>query len=648
MSSRGLLAQYRFDRSGEAGSMKTGLVLSGGAAQGSFEVGALQFLYSRNFFANIICSTSVGSVNGIQLAHGGTERAQGEAFDVLKMIWEGELVVNEDMYDEAPWLAGVSPETRAAIARVFSGEIDLPSLAAVMIFFPPFAIGQAVGIGIELYEALVALSSAQSVFTLGPTRRKIDAHLDPRVVANSGVELRLVAVSLDSGAIRYITQSGRVIETDGRPVHGSNPTVCTSERSALRDADAMKVATGRAVHQNPRDPEARADFQRADKAAAAGEAALNQCMVAATTAGTATQLTVNVIDGVIASSSIPCVFPPTTLGDEAYVDGGIRWTLPLQAAVDLDPDAIIAVNTSPLGVPPADRNYRNASILDIAERSDFGLELWETQDRHLLAARLQAAQRRQSLWLVAPRFVVHDGFTVDPGLIDINIAYGYMCAADVTSAFPFPARLSVEGAIPPFETGFGDVHPTPVGDTPRDEPLWADAPTDSDQGELADAIAKCRRRCWELEHKVVRKEPSGPMFARRSQVLSLLDFEALDQLRTMKTVLGLLVDARREVHGSLPPGAEVWADNWERHRWRPSDVPGQGDTPWDECISPAGRRDAATRQRVLVAKAPDHDEVYFLNPLRTGSVPRRPSAVRRPRRGRAGALGVPPGRPVKG
>ena len=112
MSSRGLLAQYRFDPSGEAGTMKTGLVLSGGAAQGSFEVGALRFLYSRNSFANIICSTSVGSVNGIQLAHGGTERAQGEAFDVLKMSWEGELVVNDDMYEEAPWLAGVSPGCR--------------------------------------------------------------------------------------------------------------------------------------------------------------------------------------------------------------------------------------------------------------------------------------------------------------------------------------------------------------------------------------------------------------------------------------------------------------------------------------------------------------------------------------------------------
>jgi hypothetical protein len=49
------------------------------------------------------------------------------------------------------------------------------------------------------------------------------AHLNAAAVAASGVELRLVAVSLDNGGIRYITQNVGVMETDGRPVKGPTP-----------------------------------------------------------------------------------------------------------------------------------------------------------------------------------------------------------------------------------------------------------------------------------------------------------------------------------------------------------------------------------------------------------------------------------------
>ena len=40
--------------------MSTALVLSGGASQGSFEVGALKYLYGMGFVAKSICSTSWG------------------------------------------------------------------------------------------------------------------------------------------------------------------------------------------------------------------------------------------------------------------------------------------------------------------------------------------------------------------------------------------------------------------------------------------------------------------------------------------------------------------------------------------------------------------------------------------------------------
>ena len=89
--------------------MTTALVLSGGGAKGSFEVGSLQYLYENGFLANIICETSVGAVNAFQLAHGGTAATQAASFAMLKTVWETEMNENTDMYTEAAWLAGVAP-----------------------------------------------------------------------------------------------------------------------------------------------------------------------------------------------------------------------------------------------------------------------------------------------------------------------------------------------------------------------------------------------------------------------------------------------------------------------------------------------------------------------------------------------------------
>jgi predicted acylesterase/phospholipase RssA len=602
--------------------MATALVLSGGGAKGSFEVGALQYLYENGFLANIICACSVGSVNGVQLAHGGTAATQAAAFETLRTIWQTELIYNEDMYEQAAWLAGLTPRTREAIERLFSGAIDLAPLLSQMVFFPPYAIAQAIALGADLIEALEGFTRASSVFTLRPTRQKIDRNLSAATVAASGVELRLVVVSLDSGAIRYVTQDGRVIETDNRPVAGADPNVCRTERAAYNTAVNARNGASRALSRADRmdRPEALREYREASAAAARAQDALEVCMAA--NAAPANRLRVPLADGVIASSAIPCVFPPVMLGDEAYVDGGVRWILPLQAAVDMDAEFVVAVNASPAGVPPARRRYQGAHILDIAERSVLDILLWEIQERHIEAVRAQAVQRRQKVWIVTPRVDVHDTLTIDPGLIDINIAYGYMCAADVTTTFEFtpPAGLSPlspAGAVATVADGAA----RPRRDAgalarTRSASQFVERPADQAQATLADAIARCRRRCWELEHEVFGMRMGGAPFAPRSEISRVPDPDALDRLRELKVLLGLMVEARRLTGGRLPADSTSWADIWERHRWVPSDVPGVGNTPWSNFISVAGNRPAATRATALVAKAPDRPEVYLISPLR--------------------------------
>lgn len=60
--------------------MSDALVLSGGGSRGDFEVGALQYLYEGGYFASTVCTTSVGSVNGVQLARGGDSVTQRPPF----------------------------------------------------------------------------------------------------------------------------------------------------------------------------------------------------------------------------------------------------------------------------------------------------------------------------------------------------------------------------------------------------------------------------------------------------------------------------------------------------------------------------------------------------------------------------------------
>lgn len=57
--------------------MRIAFVLSGGGAKGSFQVGALRFLYTRGVAPDIICGCSVGAINGVKLAEGEGQPTQG-------------------------------------------------------------------------------------------------------------------------------------------------------------------------------------------------------------------------------------------------------------------------------------------------------------------------------------------------------------------------------------------------------------------------------------------------------------------------------------------------------------------------------------------------------------------------------------------
>jgi len=136
---------------------------------------------------------------------------------------------------------------------------------------------------------------------------------------------------------------------------------------------------------------------------------------------------VRLADGVLASASIPVVFPPVRLGDEHYVDGGAREILPLALAFHhLDTEQIFAVAASAPGVAPAP-SFADKGLFDVARRVATEIGPDETLRKELHPPR--GWGRRVTL--IAPELNVHDALTIDAGLIATSLDYGYMRAADV-------------------------------------------------------------------------------------------------------------------------------------------------------------------------------------------------------------------------
>jgi NTE family protein len=309
---RGPLARW-FGRRRAAGHDATvGLVLSGGGARSSFQIGALRYLYERERIApTVITGTSAGAILGGVLAQHPDPAGQRAALATLERLWRG-MTGSEDMFTPYPWFARLRahmPTWRKVLAMSQRSRSATTPAAG---WHPGTAI-EALG---TLWEAGRSSADLQ-VIVRGPTEERaaftpgplVERLLDPSVfhpdrLAGSSVTLRIAVVGLESGELRYVTNSGAVHDReDGR-----------------LELDAVDV----------------------------GEA-------------------------IRASCAIPGVFPPVALDGEHYVDGGVRENLPVQIALDhLGVTHCYAVVASPSGVPVG-RDYADADMFEIIMRSASGI-----------------------------------------------------------------------------------------------------------------------------------------------------------------------------------------------------------------------------------------------------------------------------------
>jgi hypothetical protein len=454
--------------------MNTALVLGGGGSLGDFELGVLQYLYRYNIRPQIICGTSVGAINAAKLAEGeGTPQETDRGFKGLQNIWLQNMHSSSDMYVKEPAFAALPDDIQSAILSQLA-----ESAAAGLIFGGLFtSILALFGFGSSDKDKVQGFLNSSALFNLSPIETLARQKINLDLVGGSGIKLRMAMVSLETGTLKYTTESGTVL------LDGQMPDPSIQPQLGL------------------------------------------------------------IIDGILASAAIPGFFKMRKIGNENFVDGGIRVNVPIKAALDLGATEIFAA----LPNPPLslDSSYDTKTFVDIWERApDIMLD---QQRRDQLFPRNGLGV--PVLNIIAPNVQVHGSRDIDPGLIRINSAYGYMKAYDNLSQQLEPNARPVLIA-------------------------------------LSDLIAGTRRDIWNLEVKIATEfsnlqNPLNIRPATQSEIET--DLQAL---RSLKNQLEGYVQCRAKIaKESLPADAETWWLSWEQHG-NPILATLLAASPWAEMLVP--------------------------------------------------------------
>jgi predicted acylesterase/phospholipase RssA len=263
-------------------------------------------------------------------------------------------------------------------------------------------------------------------------------------------------------------------------------------------------------------------------------------------------------DAVVASGSVPSVFPPVKLINDNYVDGGIRDLLPIKAAIDAGANSVISVvGSQPMLLPAA--SFDGANLFDIAARGIADIMPNQILQDHLNPpVPWPVPMRAVQVTDLPYNHTVHGEIGIEPGLVAISIDYGYMRAYD-------------------------DLDPTPTALNDNPGPALHDN---------TNQIIDLRLIIWRIEHAINGQRL--PLQDISDAILNRLngtpinnpvtDSTQLPQLRIMKWQLKALVDERRlALGGRVPSRVESWWLNWEEHSWLPVVA-----TPWLEFTGVTG------------------------------------------------------------
>jgi predicted acylesterase/phospholipase RssA len=460
----------------------TAFVLAGGGTKGSFEVGVLQYLIGvEQITPDIVTATSAGAVAATVLAQARTlpEFAQRVAEiedDVL--AWTR----SEHVFGKQAWLGALDG---TALGREIHRELTEGTR-------PPFPLSPATVLsGSELVPPHRGANRAERRRARRARRRRQRHML--RLLVGAGFRFPRVRRHLRSSGSSVLNLAPLADALrHGNPggVRPVDVTLIARPGLQLRLAvTALRAGALRFVTEQGTIVEADA---RAPVPGPGGGP-------------------VDVIDGAIASASVPMVFPPHRMADDDYVDGGVVEIVPVRAASELGATRIIAVVAVPLQLARDERDYAVATAGYIGLRSMGMIGVAERQIANLHIALPEGS----TLTTIDPVVDVVGLFEVQPGLLRINKDYGWLRAADVLA----------EG----------------------DPDIVADI------AEGTHAIIEARREAWRLEESLWAGRPD----ASEAGTLALV--------REQKERVRQLVDRRKQLGYPVPDGCEAWWSEYEAH-----------------------------------------------------------------------------------
>jgi len=543
---------------------KTAIALSGGAAHGDFEVGVVQYLYNRkNVKPDILCGTSVGAIAAVKLAEG--EPSDGPAkpdkdghlqgLAGLQAIWKS-LRVDSDMYTERDLFSKIETDAKSLLYAGAGTVIGGMTFGPLGLLFGVLGSSSDVQ---PIVNDILKLLQTRSLDTLDPlaTLMKQPSSFNRDQVRASKITLRLAAVALEDGLLRYVTETGDQIERDGTPTLSApqyDPACAAPIQKQIAEVEGQIKDLQDEL--NPSDSSEQNDgtAHKSEGPAPKGGGLANRILALyqkrnqlneqlAKCPKKQAPVNVGLLEAALASSSLPFIFPPQILGDYWYVDGGVRMTTPIEAAVNAGADKIYAVvcsqdkpmpGQSVLGHFDLSSYAPPANLLDIGLRAAADIMPGEINDDQLYPPQGWSKE----VIIIRSEHDIHDSFTIDPGLIRIRIAHGFMRADDTLDAYE------------------------------KDPKNYRKATSQNARERCSTEIIKLRKKIWVREFAAngleYRTNKTGKPLSPK-KLPGGNDPRALEDVRYWKRELKDFVDARTRNGGAVPDDVSDWWNDWEAH-----------------------------------------------------------------------------------
>ncbi len=488
------------------------LVLSGGGSRASFQLGALRYLYDEaRITPSVIAGASVGSVLGSVLAQYPDHAGQRAALAQLDALWRS-LQASSDIFTEQEWFARLRDQGSTLMETISELEERHQRRRRPFSWRPP-----------------------REQAPLASTAAAVDA-IDPTADDRPGLPFASLDVVDLVAAIKYLARARPDLETI---IRGAG-----QEQSLYRLGPVLERVLDPGVFAPARLLTSGVVLRVAVVGLESGElryVTQDGRLLDRDGVPVAGAAPVDVVDAVRASCTIPGVFAPVRLGDEHYVDGGVREVLPVEAVLGRGQvDRCYAVLASAQGVP-REASYATRDLLSIVLRATMGIMGDEVVREE--AARAPAA----GAVVIVPEIDVHDAMVVDPGLTAIAMDYGWSRAAQAVGGSDAAGRRAVR------------------------------------------EIIELRRRTWAWEVALLGPETSEE---RASAIEALETLPTDNPARRLLDGVGnegpdaaglaaLKRELRDRVAGVpsrlLPPEAGAWWRHWEGHPFPlPDDVPWLG------------------------------------------------------------------------